>query len=673
MPRSLVLGNGRLLVAYDSCMRIRDFYYPHAGLENHAGGKFRTGVWCMDGFSWLDDSWERESRYGQDTLASDCRAENEALGIGLEISEAAHPTDDALLKKIVVKNLSDSPREIRVFLHHDFDIYGENYGDTAAYLPEQNALLHYKRSRFFLCNGHDSEGKGIFEYATGYSGQHKMEGTWKDAEDGRLEMNPIAQGSVDSTMSFRLSIGANSHKSINYWIACAQSMQAAAELDEKIRQEGFSKKFLEAENYWKAWVGKHGVDFGDLPASAEGEYRRSLLVMRTHVDDSGAVIASCDRDIMQFNRDTYNYCWMRDGARVAYAFDIAGYREVAREFFKFASRTIEKGGYFLHKYAPDGSLGSSWHPWVVDGKPQVPLQEDETALVLHALWNHYQLYNDVEFVNKLYRPLIVPAAEFLCAYRDGASSLTKDSYDLWEERLGVFSFSAGATYAGLEAAANFAKLFSDGERAFKYSAIAHDMLRAIRANLYDQGHARFLKMCSHAGGQAVRDATIDSSACGLWRFGALPAADGAMESTMRQIEERLWVKTGTGGLARYESDYYHRVSDDTRNIPGNPWVITTLWLAQWHIAKATTAEELEKPRKLIEWAVSHALPSGLLAEQVNPHSGAPLSVSPLTWSHAEFVIAVREYIAKLHEIGACPRCAARQETVVGEISVEKRE
>lgn len=55
MPRSLVLGNGRLLVAYDSCMRIRDFYYPHAGLENHAGGKFRTGVWCMDGFSWLDD------------------------------------------------------------------------------------------------------------------------------------------------------------------------------------------------------------------------------------------------------------------------------------------------------------------------------------------------------------------------------------------------------------------------------------------------------------------------------------------------------------------------------------------------------------------------------------------------------------------------------------------
>ena len=35
-----------------------------------------------------------------------------------------------------------------------------------------------------------------------------------------------------------------------------------------------------------------------------------------------------------------------------------------------------------------------------------------------------------------------------------------------------------------------------------------------------------------------------------------------------------------------------------------------------------------------------------MAEQVNPYTNAPLSVSPLTWSHATLVTTVREYVAR---------------------------
>jgi hypothetical protein len=35
-----------------------------------------------------------------------------------------------------------------------------------------------------------------------------------------------------------------------------------------------------------------------------------------------------------------------------------------------------------------------------------------------------------------------------------------------------------------------------------------------------------------------------------------------------------------------------------------------------------------------------------MAEQVHPHTNAPLSVSPLTWSHATLVMTVREYMAR---------------------------
>ena len=66
------------------------------------------------------------------------------------------------------------------------------------------------------------------------------------------------------------------------------------------------------------------------------------------------------------------------------------------------SRLMTPEGFLLHKYNPDGSAGSSWHPWMSpDGKRQLPIQEDETALVLWALWEHFAKFHDVEFVKPL--------------------------------------------------------------------------------------------------------------------------------------------------------------------------------------------------------------------------------------------------------------------------------
>jgi GH15 family glucan-1,4-alpha-glucosidase len=68
-----------------------------------------------------------------------------------------------------------------------------------------------------------------------------------------------------------------------------------------------------------------------------------------------------------------------------------------------------------------------------------------------------------------------------------------------------------------------------------------------------------------------------------------------------------------------------------------------MWLAQWYIAVARTADDLKPARDIIDWVVQHQLPGGLLSEQLDPHTGAPLSVSPLTWSHAELIVTVDEY------------------------------
>ena len=116
---------------------------------------------------------------------------------------------------------------------------------------------------------------------------------------------------------------------------------------------------------------------------------------------------------------------------------------------------------------------------------------------------------------------------------------------------------------------------------------------------------------------------------------------------MEAVRTRLTVDTEVGGVARYENDYYHQVeSKDTNRVPGNPWAICTLWMAQYDIATATTVEKLQQAVPVLEWTRERSLESGVLAEQFDPYSGAPISVSPLTWSHATVMTTIVQYLLK---------------------------
>jgi GH15 family glucan-1,4-alpha-glucosidase len=143
---------------------------------------------------------------------------------------------------------------------------------------------------------------------------------------------------------------------------------------------------------------------------------------------------------------------------------------------------------------------------------------------------------------------------------------------------------------------------------------------------------------------------------GIWYFRVFEPIDPMVVGTMKAVESRLWAKTPTGGLARYENDYYHQVTSDIEKVPGNPWFICTLWLAQYRIAKAGTLEELEESLPILEWVAARALASGVLAEQIDPITDHPLSVSPLTWSHATVIATVIEYLKKLEKLVVCKSC-----------------
>jgi GH15 family glucan-1,4-alpha-glucosidase len=632
-------------VALDWQACIRDVYFPFVGLENHAvGHPFRFGVWIDGKFEWLDQEWDIVMTYMPETLTTRYVIKKELYGISMEVNDAVKNDKDVFLRKVKVSNDSDIRKEVRLFFTQDFHIYGYESGDTAFYDPKLGAIIHYKAKRYFLVGG-GSAGEGFFEYAVGYKEGENREGTWRDAEDGQLSKNAVAQGAVDSTVSFRLNIPPRGYGSVHYWIACGNNLNQVETLDSQTKHVGVEQMLLEVENYWSAWLNRLKIDLNILPRQVARLFKRSLLFMRAHVDNHGGFVASLDSDIVGIQRDTYSYVWPRDAAMATLAFSSAGFTDVAAMFFGFCNQVINEDGFFSHKYLPDGSIGSTWHALIDStGHLQLPIQEDETASVLYALWKYYEKEGNLEFITKVYDKLVVKASDFMMKYRDTDTMLPKPTFDEWEEKVGVFTSTAASVSAALDVAAKFAKVFYDSNRQEVLSQASADVKDAMIKRLYDHHLNRFIKGI-HANGE--KDTTVDSSLTTIFTSGVLDAKNYMVKNTMDALTKALWVKTEVGGLARYENDRFRRVSEDT---PGNPWVISTLRLARWRIAAASSMDELSGSMELLTWAAKHALASGALAEQLDPYSGKPISATPLLWSHAEFVLAVCEYVNKFQEI-----------------------
>jgi glucoamylase len=658
MARDLALSNGRLLVMFDREYRIRDIYFPHVGKENHGTGhEFRFGVWVGGQFSWMGKEWAPEMRYGDSSMVTEVRARNAKLGVELLCNDAVDFYENAMIRRLQVTNLADRPREIRCFFHHDFRIRGNDVGDTAFYSPEAEAILHYKEDRYFLMNCQVNDTVGVHHYACGTKDVGGAEGTWRDAEDGMLQGNPVAQGSVDSTLGVSLMVPAHETGEFFYWMAVARDFREVTTVDSVIRDKSPAELLRRTGNFWRLWVGKDRRGAADLPERVMERYKQSLLIINSQIDHGGGIVAANDTDISVLARDTYSYVWPRDGALVSSALMHAGHAGGPERFLAFCARVVSPNGYLRHKYNPDGSLASTWHGYVHNGQAVLPIQEDETALVIWALGEYFELYQRIEETAPFYRGLVTRPADFLSSHVDHNTGLPLPSYDLWEERWGVHTFTVAAVIVGLRAASRLATQFGETERAGRYLAAAERMPEGARAVLWSEEEQRFARMATPGPSGYTLDMTADASIFGLALLGALPTDDPQVVSTLRQVESRLWVQTDVGGMARYENDYYHQVEKkDTTRVPGNPWFICTLWLARYRLQGARTQEDLAPGLKLLEWAAERAFPSGTMAEQLHPYTGEPVSVSPLTWSHAEYVRTVQEYIERHAHANLCPAC-----------------
>ncbi len=645
MPKDIPVSNGSLLLNFDSDYRLRDIYFPYIGQENQSNGHPSLfGIWVDGQFSWIGAGWQKKLRYRENSSVTDVTLKNEGLGVELRCHDAVHFDLNVYLKEIHILNLHEKDRDVRLFFHHDLHLYGNDIGDTTYFDPWTRSIVHYKANRYFLINCCVNGKYGVEFFACGPKELSGEKGTRKDAEDGELSANPIAWGSSDSTIAIRLRLPPGGRSVAHYWIAAGTKYKEVVQLNQRVEETSPAEIIMRTSDYWVTWVNKDSRSFADLPPTIINLFNRSLLVLRTQIDNQGAIIAANDSDIVRFGGDTYSYMWGRDGAFVAAAMAKSGYAEVCRRFFNFCSSVLSDEGYLFQHYNSDGSQASNWHPWIQDGKVVLPIQEDSTALVIWALWMHFECTKDIEFIRPLYTPLITRSADFLVTHRDAETLLPIASYDLWEERYGVHTFTVAAVIAGLQAAANFAKTFRDHTLATAYEAAAVEIKNALTKYLYHPKLKRYARSGYRKNAGYELDEVLDVSLAGLVSLGVLDAHDLKVAQTMEAIREQLWVKTPVGGFARYQNDSYQATSGNSKDFPGNPWVIATLWVAEYLIARAQTVDQLHEAIPYLEWCAKNSLTSGILAEQIHPMNARPLSVSPLTWSHSAFVSTVLQYV-----------------------------
>ncbi len=635
MAHDLPLGNGRFLVDFDLAYNLSDIYYSHAGQANHAAGDVSIfGAWTADaGLSWLGQGWEIDRRYLPQALVTDVRATHPLLRLQLDISDAMPAEPDVLVRRVTVHNLAPEEREIRLFWHLNLDIVEQPFAVTALYQPDIRSLMIYKGHIWFLLGG-QAEGQpmGLTQFTAG------DKGSYRDAEDGKLESVPVATGNVDAVGGIHCLVPGRGQQSAYFWLLVAPGLEETNAAERRVAASTPEGLIAEVEEASRHWLGQQRVEYQRLPPRLAQLYATSLFVIMTAVDRNGAIVASPDSTIERPSRDTYQYAWPRDGALVAHAMDVAGYVEESHRFYGFCANTLSGSTPWLwQKYNLDGSRGSTWHALYNPELRalQMQTQEDETALVIWALAEHAH-YCPGDCVARLYVNWARNVADWLATYRR-ADGLPRPSFNLWEETYGIWGFTAGAVVGGLEGAAEMARQFGTAEEEERYHSAAEAMRRAIERVLYDERLGRFIAGLSVGSGGEERISDPDASLFGLWAFGAFAPDDPRVVSTMEAIERELWVPTPIGGVARYPGDRYYRRDPQ---LPGNPWLITTLWLAQWHTALGHTERTVE----LLNWVADRALPSGILAEQVDPHTGGPVSVSPLTWSHSSFALAIHQLL-----------------------------
>jgi glucoamylase len=626
-----IIGNSRMLGCLSDKGELVRLFWPHIDYPQHmekmSAGLFFTGQ--LDSTIWLDsDSFQHTQSYIRDTNIVETICVNHEKGLRVRQVDFCLPDSDILIRHYEIENLGTVDSDM------GFVVYSScitTTPDLRSILFDFNcdALIHYRHS-YYISVSADRE---VYQFQLGNNALESAKTTELRGYDS-VGMMP------DGAVSWKLgSLKPGEKKTISLHICASDTLKGVKRAVNCIKHSDIQAELNKTMQYWRGFIAD-AIPVVTGRAEVDDLYKRTLLVFKLTSDErSGGLLASPEIDENFSKCGRYAYCWGRDAAFITGALDRCGLTGAVDRFYDWAVEAQDDDGSWQQRYHMDGNLAPSWG-----------LQVDETGTLIWGMFKHYELVRDIDFLKKVW-PSVEKGVEFLTRFTDPETGLPKPSYDLWEERVGEHAYSSAAVYGGIKAGVKIARILHEGGGSVeRWERAAQQIRGAIERNFWNEGAGRFIRSvrtklnpwgAEFTGNTTVievnpkgykRDVTledwmVDVSLLGLSiPFGVFDASDYRVESTVSVIEEVL-TSPGVGGIRRYENDNY---------IGGNPWILTTLWVALYYIEK----KDYAKAKQYFEWAVNGRTELSLLPEQVSRDSGKPAWVIPLTWSHAMFVLVL---------------------------------
>lgn len=632
-----IIGNGNVLGCFNKKGLLQRLYWPD--IDYFQQVEFlRVGI-SFDHMGWDtlwcdNDDFLSEQQYEDNTAILITNLKNDKLGLELELRDSVLWDEDLYYRGIKVTNHGPYDTVLSIILHYKMKSSTDSICGSF-YDNKENSIYFTRRNNYITIKTTDKDNLKRENVIIG-SSLEEMANT--------KTFNIIDNASMGNEAVIKIDLGlfkSNEVKDKVLLHSFSHELSDSIDIVNKYKEYSTEALNKEVRSYWKGFFDScKQISLKDMHNWRELEkiYKSSLMTFKLLTNkNTGAMIAAPEMDEEHRKCGGYGYCWCRDAGFIASAMAQCNMLEEVEEFYLWASSVQHMDGYWFQRYYTSGDVAPSWG-----------LQIDETGTILWGVLNYYNLTKKEDFLKQMW-PTVKKAANFLLEFKDEYTSLPHLSFDLWEERLGEHAYSAAAVCAGLRAAVKIANILElndeDAQNWALYSEVINTKIKDIFWDDYNKILARSYKVKLNGFGkeptcdvlQATMlgetrefevtriDRTCDISLLGLSiPFNIFSPKDEVLKLTAMRIESTL--KLGHG-YKRYENDNY---------ADGNPWVISTLWLALYYIE----IEEYQKAKDLLDICTKTASELGFLPEQFEYNSLNPAWILPLNWSHAMFVLVL---------------------------------